>query len=159
MINTALALKAGFASYGINESKVIYALSENGKPFTKNFTALHFSISHTEDFSIVAFYNKEIGIDCEKYSRNIPKEILNRYFSQEEARAFSSDPLRLWTAKEAFVKHTGKGFAMGRNGIEIPYFDDEMAVNGVWFKRFVIDGHECTLCTEKPDEIEIHQVF
>ena len=158
MINTARALKVGFASFGINENGVIYEFSENGKPFAINFPKTHFSISHSGNFSIIAFSENIIGIDCENNTHSISKEILNRYFSKEESRAFATAPLRLWIAKEAFVKYTGKGFALGRSEIQIPYFNDEITVNDIWFKHLVIDDLDIVVCTDKSDEIQITHI-
>lgn len=159
MINTARALKAGFAELGINENDVIYGFQKNGKPYAQNFPEVYFSISHTDNLSIVAFYDREIGIDCENSQRDISTDILNRYFSKEEVTAFSDSAITLWVTKEAFVKYTGKGFAAGRNEIKIPYFEDELKLDGLWFKKLSIDGHTVVICSDKSDEIVIKKAL
>jgi len=155
MINTARALKAGFAELGINEKDVIYGFQKNGKPYAQNFPEIHFSISHTYNLSVVAFCDREIGIDCENLQRDISADILNRYFSKEEATAFSASAIALWVTKEAFVKYTGKGFAVGRSDVIIPYFENELNLDGLWFKKLSIDGHTVVICSDKSDEIAI----
>ncbi len=157
-INTAKALKAGFASFGINEQDVIYEISENGKSFAKNFPSVHFSISHSGNFSIVAFYDNKIGIDCENKTRKISKETLSRFFTSREIDDFSSFPLRLWVSKESYVKYTGLGLALGRNEMQIPYFEDCIFISNTYFKRFTIGNFECAICTSKSDVLQIEEV-
>ena len=144
MINTARALKAGFAERGINEKDVIYGFQKNGKPYAQNFPEVYFSISHTDNLSIVAFCDKEIGVDCENSQRDISTDILNRYFSKEEVTAFSASAIALWVTKEAFVKYTGKGFAVGRSDVIIPYFENELRVidyrTSVWMTAEIAVG-------------------
>ena len=158
MINTAKALKAGFSELGITENGVIYGFSENGKPYAENFPDVHFSISHTNNLSLVAFCDKEIGIDCENTQRDISTDILSRYFSKEEVSAFSTSAITLWVTKEAFVKYTGKGFAMGRDEIKIPYFENELSLDGLWFKKLTLDGYTVVVCSERNDKIAIKKV-
>ncbi len=158
MINAACVLKAGFASYGIRESEVIYSHGEHGKPFAMNFPHIHFSLAHSHNLAIVAFYDNEIGVDCEKTDKKISAEIIKRYFSPTEQAKFANAPLLLWVAKEALVKQSGKGLAIGRGEYEIPYFTDEVTSGDRWLKRLSIDGYECVLCAIAPDEIEIQKI-
>lgn len=158
-INAAKVLKAGFAELGINEKDIVYAVSQNGKPYAENFPSVHFSLAHSKAFSLVAFSENEIGIDCEDNQRIVPNEIIYRFFTKSEADAFKTAPLTLWSAKEAFVKHTGKGFATGRNEIELPYFENELILNGLWFKKLDIEEHTVVLCTGKQDELTVKKVL
>lgn len=158
MINSARILKSGFASYGINEADVIYALNEHGKPFSENFPNLKFSLSHAEEMAIIAFSDKEIGIDCEKNNKVVPSGVLKRFFSEAEQDAFKKNPLLLWVSKEALVKQVGSGFLHGYGDSEIPYYSDEATVNGRQLKRLSIDGFECVLCSECSDIIEITEI-
>lgn len=158
MINSARILKLGFASYGINESDVHYALNEHGKPFAKNFPKLKFSLSHTENMAIIAFSDKEVGIDCEKSNKTVSSGVLKRFFSEAEQNAFKENPLLLWVSKEALVKQSGIGFSLGYKDSEIPYYSDETTVNGKHLKRLSIDGFECVLCSVDSDSIEIKEI-
>ena len=158
MINAAKVLKAGFADFGVCEKDVIYAFSENGKPYAKNYPYLHFSLAHSGDIAICAFNDNTIGIDCEKNTRIISKEIIERYFSKRECAAFSNEPLLLWVAKEAMVKHSGKGLALGRSVYEIPYFEDELELYGHFFKRLTIEGYTVVICTDRKDEVTVKKI-
>jgi hypothetical protein len=75
-----------------------------------------------------------------------------------EAMAFSKDHLLLWVTKEAFAKYTGKGMALGRNELTLPYFEDELMLSGVYFKRIDICGYTAVICTESHDNVEIVEV-
>ena len=158
-INSAKILKSGFNDLGINEKDVIYAEGTNGKPYARDYNKVHFSLSHTNNFSIVAFCENEIGIDCENNQRTISPEITARYFTDSENAAFASSPLTLWVAKEAYVKYTGKGFASGRNGLSLPYFEDELMLDGVWFKKLTIEDHTVIICAGKHDDVQITKVL
>ena len=158
MISAAKVLKSGFADLGIAEKDVIYAFGDQGKPFAENCPSIHFSLAHSDKMSICAFSDKKIGIDCEKSQRDIPTEIISRYFKKQELEEFSEDPLLLWVTKEAFVKYTGKGMALGRNELTLPYFEGELMLSGVYFKRLDICGYTAVICAEAPDSVVIKEV-
>ncbi len=103
-----------------------FALSEKGKPYLKNGKA-HFNISHSKDFFACAVDSKPVGIDIEA-KKLIHTQLLRRvctedelifitgqselpttkdFLSEEEALKF----LQVWTAKEAYIKYTGKGLS------------------------------------------------
>lgn len=158
-VRATKCLHAGFAELGVDEQNVVYCTNDYGKPYLPDALNINFSISHTKSISIVAFCDKEIGIDCENNNRVLSSEILNRYFSKQEADAFSSSPVFLWVAKEAFVKYTGKGFAHGRKEIELPFFENELLLDGVWFKKLDIEGHTVVVCSNTPQEITVKNIL
>ena len=157
-IRSALVLKAGFASYGIDEKTVEYVIGEHGKPHSANYPKIHFSLSHTDNIAICAFFDDEIGIDCENTIRNINIKTLNRFFSDSECSAHNTSPLLLWVSKEAIVKQSGKGFANGRHTHHVPPFDDEITVDGLWLKRLEISGALTVICTASRDDISITMI-
>lgn len=90
---------------------------ENGKPYFKDMTGLHFSISHSGVIWSCAFSDSEVGLDiqelhdrnCEKIARRFyhPMEIL--WLEKNGFHQFS----RLWAYKESYVKYTGDGLING----------------------------------------------
>ena len=92
-------------------------LSEkNGKPCLPPETGLFLSLAHSGGLVLCALSDCPIGCDLELHRpRRDLLSLAERYFSPAEAAALRSaaDPttlfLRLWTAKEAFVKCTGEG--------------------------------------------------
>jgi phosphopantetheinyl transferase len=159
MINTAKCLKAGFEAYGISEADVEYIFGEDGKPYAKGLSNISFSVAHSDNISLCAFYENEIGIDCEKATRRISSGVIRRWFSKGEQAAFEGNELLLWVAKEAASKYTGKGFAKGRKETEIPYFEDELSLDGLWLKRLEIGGALTVICAQEKDGISITEVM
>ena len=108
--------------------EVTFRLGENGKPFLTQPGNLQFNISHTRGCAILAFcQNCEIGIDIEYTQRNADidgisgkvftrreQDMLMQLGDSEKRREF----FRLWTAKEAFMKATGRGFSLDPSSIE-----------------------------------------
>lgn len=94
-----------------------------GKPYLADFPDVSFNLSHTQNRVAVALgYQCRLGIDIEicKPRANL-NGLANKCFGDEEKAYWHSlpEPLklrefyRLWTRKEAFVKATGRGIALG----------------------------------------------
>ncbi len=91
---------------------------ENGKPFLPFYPTFHFNISHTRSHVALALHSSPIGVDIEPL-RVYKEDLVCRFFHPKEATFLESLPnqerneafTRLWTLKEAFVKHSGTGIA------------------------------------------------
>ena len=158
-IRSAKVLKAGLADLGLAEVNVIYRENENGKPYIEGHDDVRFSLSHTDCVSIVAFYQNEIGIDCENINKKISGSVTKRFFFGAEKSASEEQRLLLWVAKEAVVKQSSLGFIKGRKEVEIPYFEDELILDGLWLKRLEIGGALAVICAQKRDGISITEVM
>jgi hypothetical protein len=88
-----------------------------GKPLLRNDPALHFSISHSHDVSMIAVTRvAPVGVDIEQV-RAVPnaERILRRFFTREEIATILTDDNRdlrfieAWTRSEARVKVRGAG--------------------------------------------------
>ncbi len=113
---------------GIQPLQVTFRLGKNGKPFLCHSGGLQFNISHTHGSAIFAFCHEfEIGIDIEHTERDadfdgvalkvftpMEQNRLLQLNGREKRREF----FRLWTAKEAFMKATGRGFSLNPSSIE-----------------------------------------
>lgn len=75
---------------------------ENGKPYledSKNYV----SISHQDNFTLVAISNKPIGIDIERVRKY--KESMNNYLGLSEKVVTSKYKFfKEWTKREAYIK-------------------------------------------------------
>ncbi|SHM41947.1 4'-phosphopantetheinyl transferase family protein [Flavobacterium saccharophilum] len=102
---TKLAVKNIYLDYDFNK-----------KPYLASHPWLHFNISHSENFAIIAISRKKVGIDIEylsedfKFTNLLPdifdeKERLTIQNAADKKKTFYS----LWTRKESFVKALGKG--------------------------------------------------
>lgn len=97
--------------------------AEYGKPYLADYPELAFNLSHTANKMVVAIaYNCELGVDIElcKTRTNLPA-LVDKCFAEEEKNHWQQLPepqktlafYRFWTRKEAFVKATGRGIALG----------------------------------------------
>ena len=106
---------------------------KHGKPYfaEQELKDVFFSRSHSHEYEIVCFSDGEIGVDCEDLQARKDRaadfeKIAKRYFAEDENKYI--EPGRpgaeerffdIWTAKEAYVKYTGRGFAEGFNGFSV----------------------------------------
>ena len=97
--------------------------NQHGKPYLHDYPELVFNLSHSGDYLVIALANRcQLGIDIElcKARANLPL-MVNKCFNQTEAVYWQSLPenqktsvfYQFWTRKEAFVKATGRGIALG----------------------------------------------
>lgn len=123
-LGAAILLDIGLKRIGERNIKIIH--NDYGKPYFKDFEKINFNISHSGEYVVCCFSDKEIGVDIEKI-RNHNIEIAKSFFCEtefnyikkfngyEQSKAF----LRLWTMKESYVKKIGVGLHMPLNKFEI----------------------------------------
>ncbi len=98
---------------------------ERGKPYFSGHPEVHISITDSGAYRVYALSDAPVGIDLQKHGghgtgtepagdteRHI--RLGNRYFHPEEAayvrkKNSATRFYRIWTAKEAYVKYTGRG--------------------------------------------------
>ena len=92
----------------------------NSKPFFKNNNKLYCSISHSKNIILVAFDNKNIGVDVQ-FARNLNfEQILKRYNSNLEPT--KDNFYKFWTKLEAGIKLGEPTFASFSTIIENEYY-------------------------------------
>lgn len=112
-----------------------FAYGSDGKPYLPAYPQFHFSISHSGDYAVCAVSEKEVGVDIQEI-RPVKTDIAKRFFTEAERaqierahmqtghtqNAKSKHMLpdennymlfRIWSAKESYVKLTGRGMAEG----------------------------------------------
>ena len=123
---------------GIRPGTLEFDYGEYGKPVLKQGRGedtLQFNISHSNGRALIAVaQNRLVGVDIE-YMRPDPKrlEIADRFFSPREVAALRSLPNHLqeaafytcWTRKEAYIKATGKGLALGLEQFDVSLLPTE----------------------------------
>ena len=119
-----------------SESTVVFGT--NGKGYLEGRSDVFFNISHSKDYCVCAFSDKEIGVDIQEI-RKIRFDAAKKFFSAKDNEFIFSgqecdtqdhETLRrinmVWCAKESYVKFTGKGIG---GGIKSFYEDfDDMTV-------------------------------
>ncbi len=110
---------------GIDSAEVLY--TSRGKPYVKGLTNEKFvSVTTADEVMVVVFSDKPVGIDgehmkrfenAERVGRPDYSTLAERFFQPDEAeyvRDADSEAeafARVWVAKEAYVKFTGKGMS------------------------------------------------
>jgi 4'-phosphopantetheinyl transferase len=99
--------------------------AEHGKPYLEDYPELAFNLSHSADRLMIAVgWNCQLGVDIEICKQRINLSgLVDKCFAEEEAAYWTKQPetkkiqafYRFWTRKEAFVKATGHGIALGLN--------------------------------------------
>jgi len=113
------ALRGILADYlRIAPHDVRFQIGANGKPILAGDSAIHFNVTHSGNFALVAIATRRVGIDIE-----VLREVSNmdglveRFFGHEEKVAYrtlvepqrSQGFFRAWTCKEALMKAVGTG--------------------------------------------------
>ncbi|MDL2261558.1 4'-phosphopantetheinyl transferase superfamily protein [Methanimicrococcus sp. OttesenSCG-928-J09] len=119
-------------------------------------SSVHFNLSHSGDYIVLAVDENEVGIDIEKilpYSDDIARKC----FVSEEYRWLKQQKdvdsfYMLWTAKESVMKACGKGLQMPPESFNVlPVEDGPHLIDGkIWFLSWQIhDGHQICVASEK----------
>lgn len=106
-----------------------FRYGKNGKPALRERRKFHFNLAHSGERAVYAVSAAHpVGIDIEYVARDVAFErVARRFFTDREFAALIKIPAtrrrrafyRLWTAKEAVIKATGKGLAQSLAGFEI----------------------------------------
>jgi phosphopantetheine--protein transferase-like protein len=111
----------------VKPEEISYFTYGRGKPGIKN-SSLSFNISHSGDaFAFAISDNNGLGVDIEKYNKEINiKAVVERFFSAEERSFIFDSPneasnlfFLLWTRKEALLKAFGTGIIPDLTQVEV----------------------------------------
>jgi 4'-phosphopantetheinyl transferase len=115
---------------GAEPASVPLSTGPHGKPELPGRGSLRFNVSHSGGLALVAVASgREVGVDVERIRPRARIDgIAARSFSAEEQQALADtrDSARLdhfyalWTAREAFVKATGRGLATPSDSFRLP---------------------------------------
>lgn len=112
------------------------------------------SISHSGSFAAAALGETPMGIDIEE-TRDVPDGVMRRAFSEDEAdfvnKAETEEEkkqrfLRIWTAKEAYLKLKGTGLKGLDEAFVLPFVLGEERKN-FRIKQWIGEGFVCSLFT------------
>ncbi|MBE6793341.1 MAG: 4'-phosphopantetheinyl transferase superfamily protein [Ruminococcaceae bacterium] len=122
----------------------------NGKKFSV-------SISHSGNFVAVAVADSDIGIDIET-RESISKALIDRAlcddekayvgeFSHKRGKEQRTKFLRVWTAKEAYLKLTGEGLSMLHKVNTMPFIENSACGYEIFCE--VTEDYVCTVIGKK----------
>jgi 4'-phosphopantetheinyl transferase len=150
----------------IQGKSIIFEKTEKGKPYLIEHSNPYFNISHSGNWVVVAFADKEVGIDVEKI-RFINFQIAKRFYSKAEFNKLNKmegqEKLEfffdLWTLKESYLKLLGKGltkslssFTIRKSSSGFKLTDGKSEINSVYFKQYLLDSdYKLSVCSLSPN--------
>lgn len=111
----------------LSPAELQFSTTEKGKPFCVD-SLLQFSLSHTQDYALLAISHTPLGVDVEKIEpQRAELSIAKRFFAEEEYQHLATLPeperiqafFSVWTRKEAFVKALGLGLSYPLNAFAV----------------------------------------
>ncbi len=138
-------------------------VNEWGRPF---FVAgPEFSVSHSGEYWACAFAEGRVGLDLQlRRMKSPPEKIAARFFHPLEVKWLEENGYErffdVWSAKESYVKLTGRGFRGDTAGFsvvsergEFPYLE------GCGFAlRSFMEEYSLCLCVRGGAELELHRM-
>lgn len=127
-----------------------YDYGLQGKPYLIDYPDVHFSLSHSGNMAVLAISDREVGIDVQE-RRGYQEKVAKRFYHEKEIAEIEaiSDTVgksncfyQMWTAKEAYIKYTGKGMRQ-----ELRSFCVDLAN-----ERILEEGREIAICKTIPME-------
>lgn len=154
-----LALRA--CGYG-GGFKVGYG--EFGKPFLIEPRGVHFNISHSGDYTVIAVSDGGVGCDIQRVKPVDPR-VAERFFTEGERRIIGcGDEIfcRIWAVKESYLKALGTGLNRQLSSFEVRLTEsgaeicDPLSAE-VWHVAEYggIDGYKLAVCTRSSEKITV----
>lgn len=122
-------LRSVLGSYlDLDPRNVVFQLGPQGKPHLHQPGQLHFNLSHSHGLALLAVSRLvEVGVDVEYVRPFNDLAFAERFFTPGEVSCLRAVPehqrtevfFHAWTRKEAFLKATGEGIALGLERIEV----------------------------------------
>ena len=129
------SLRALLACYlDVGPRELVFVYGEHGKPALAAATDLTFNLSHSGDLLLLACTRgRDLGIDVERTQREVRwEQVAHRFFAERELADLLALPeaqqrnafFRCWTRKEAYMKATGHGVALGLSNFAVSLAPD-----------------------------------
>ena len=155
MTAAALVLKAGFASFGVQERDVVYSTCENGKPYALSHPDIYFSLSHSQTMAVAVFSDAPVGVDCERADRDVPAELVRRFLHLRKNETVA-EPLLMWVAGESVSKLSGLGILSDKAKSHISVFSGNVASCGdITLEKFMLSDNLVVVSTRSYEKAEI----
>lgn len=107
----------------ITDGSSTISYGANGKPHI--IGAPYYNLSHSGNYAVCAVCSDQIGIDIQARDRVMGDAMLRRCFSYEER---SEDIIKIWSAKESFLKALGTGITVNMKRAEIIKMDPKRSI-------------------------------
>ncbi|UVT94204.1 4'-phosphopantetheinyl transferase superfamily protein [Streptococcus mutans] len=107
--------------YALTNKEIQIRRHAYGKPYIKDYSQIHYNISHSGEWVVVAIGKSPIGIDVE--NRREDWDLIGERVFSESEKYWSQNSYKrkaiLWTIKEAYVKYLGTGLSKSLNSFSI----------------------------------------
>lgn len=129
-LGAGLLIAYGLYREGILPEKQEIGLGAHGKPELFGNSGVHFNVSHAGDYVAAVVADSSVGIDIEK-KRSLRPGVIRKCCTEPERRWLEGQEdreaafLRLWTAKESYVKWSGEGLTCPLDTVETCLCDME----------------------------------
>ena len=150
---------------GQNDTEYI---GQNRKKCLQN---IHFNLSHSGDYVVLAVSDNPVGIDVEHKTKNY-EMLSKRCFCKEEYLDIMSGEseqekeyrfLQYWTMKEAYIKCVGEGMRISLNSFCIERKTDNVSVipgTGLYLRSFFLEEAYCiSVCSASAKDSINETVF
>jgi len=138
-------------------------VNEWGRPF---FAAgPEFSVSHSGEYWACAFAEERVGLDLQlRKIKSPPEKIAARFFHPLEVKWLEENGYErffdVWSAKESYVKFTGRGFRGDTAGFSVVSERGEFPfMEGCGFVlRSFMENYSLCLCSRSSAELELREL-
>lgn len=151
---------------GRDPADLQFAASQHGKPSVAG-AAIEFNLSHSGEMAAIAVCHRQVGIDIERLRpMSDISAMAARFLSPFEARSIEQLPeearstefLRCWIRKEAYLKARGVGLSgLGADSAQAAEFQSSEGTSGTGFWRITelkaCAGYVCALTAKSDCEI------
>ncbi len=131
--------------------------NQYGKPTLKQYSDIHFNISHCKGLAMCVITDSEIGADVENI-RHFPERVMKRCFTEREIQYVLNNEtpekafFQLWTLKESYVKAIGIGISYPMKKAEFIIENNSIIPNTekhFEFTQIIIDNEfVCSVCCD-----------
>lgn len=164
---------------GIPAKDLTIVRTDKGKPYLEDFPDLHYNISHSGEWVVMAQSDREVGIDVERI-REPQYRIAERFFSAyelQELNRLTGDAKKefffdLWTLKESYLKLLGKGltkslgsFTLKRGIGSFKLVTGDKTDDSVHFTQIPVDPayklavcHRSKTCNREPSRLTVENL-
>ncbi|NLQ67755.1 4'-phosphopantetheinyl transferase superfamily protein [Streptococcus mutans] len=121
LLGHLLSRYAIIQEYALTNKEIQIRRHAYGKPYIKDYSQIHYNISHSGEWVVVAIGRSPIGIDVE--NRREDWDLIGERVFSESEKYWSQNSYKrkaiLWTIKEAYVKYLGIGLSKSLNSFSI----------------------------------------
>lgn len=148
-------LRQAAARYtGRNAEDWPLAFGEKGKPYFPTEPQVQFSITHSGEYWMCAFSQREVGLDLQVHQLCQKEKLSRRFFHPTEdaflRRKNYEDFFDLWSAKESYLKFTGQGITDELESFSVVAGERFPSVEDAWLHLLPWkDGYSMCLCARE----------